>query len=778
MGPGTAFVHIVRCSATLSPSCQRTIGLACRHCSGTALPPAAPAVHTPCMSDIERAALQIRSPRTPHAPNPSPAEPSGRHGAPDGPALNAAQAAAASHGDSPLLIVAGAGSGKTRTLVHRVAALVERGVRPDRILLLTFTRRAAQEMLDRAERLAGGTAKRAQGGTFHGTAHRILRKYGPAAGLPRDFTIMDSADSADLMSLSRSSLGYGEPRGKEYGGALEQPARRFPKAQTCVTLYSRQVNTDRPVAELLEEGWPHFLAWAGDLEQLFADYVRRKTDSNLLDYDDLLLSLALLLEHGGNVGDRIRGDYDHVLVDEYQDTNPLQARILRGLCHHGRITVVGDDAQSIYAFRGATIDNIMLFPEQFSGTTIVTLEQNYRSTAPILSSSNTLISRATYRYTKQLWTERDGGEAPWLVTVRDEREQTRFIVDRLLELHEEGTPLREMAVLVRAGYLSADLEIELANRRIPYEKWGGLKFLEAAHIKDMLAFLRVLENPQDEVSWYRLLRLLPGVGDTTARSAVDALAAHGWQPLALGSARASSRATPGLRALAALIDGLRSAATPATTSQEIALIRQLYDRLLKETYDDPVPRLADLDQLEIIAVSYGSRSDFLSALALEPPAATQDLAVGGDDETDALIISTIHSAKGREWDAVFVPWTLDGVYPMARSAGSDDSIEEERRLLYVAMTRARDQLCLVYPLQSYPSRMGADFSYGQLSRFLDEGVRRTMQRITLGPDGGVPSLLQNAPLPPGTERAEVDLRSLLRGRVGLPPSKPASDGNV
>ncbi|MCU0615634.1 MAG: ATP-dependent helicase, partial [Gemmatimonadaceae bacterium] len=291
------------------------------------------------------------------------------------------------------------------------------------------------EMLDRAERLAGA-ARRVQGGTFHGIAHRILRRFGPAAGLPRDFSIMDAGDAADLMGIARTALGYGEPTRRR--GADDEPtgpARRFPRAETCLTLYSRQVNTDRPVYDLLEEGWPHFAEWAGDLEQLFVDYVRRKTDA---------------------VGDRIRAEYNHVLVDEYQDTNPLQARILRALCPHGRLTVVGDDAQSIYAFRGATIHNIMQFPAQFADTTIITLEQNYRSSAPILHSSNTLISRATVRYTKQLWTERTDGELPWLVTVRDEREQTRFIVDRLLELHEtDGIPLREIAVLVRAGYLSS-----------------------------------------------------------------------------------------------------------------------------------------------------------------------------------------------------------------------------------------------------------------------------------------------------------------------------------
>lgn len=676
-----------------------------------------------------------------------------------GPALNAAQAEAASFGDSPLLIVAGAGSGKTRTLIHRVAHLIERGVPAHRILLLTFTRRSAQEMLDRCQRLVGSASQQVNGGTFHGIAHRVLRKFGPSAGLPSDFTILDQSDAADLMGLSRAALGYADSKNQP------RSAPRFPRAETLLAMYSRQVNTDKPIADLINEHWPHFLAWVGDIEPLFHDYVRRKAERNLLDYDDLLLSWALLLEQAPTIAQHIRDQYEHVLVDEYQDTNPLQSRILRALCTHGRITVVGDDAQSIYAFRGATIRNILDFPKQFPNTHIVTLERNYRSIAPILESTNTLISRSRERYSKQLWTERDGGEAPWLVTVRDEHEQTRFVIDRLLELHDEGIPLREMAVLFRAGYLSADLEIELANRRIPFEKWGGLKFLEAAHVKDILAFLRVLENPRDEISWYRLLRLLPGVGDATARAAVEVLTQHQWEPMAIGSVRAPTRAKPGLRALAALLDGMRRVNVHAP-SEAIRLVRQLYDPILKSTYDDAPPRLADLDQLEVIAAGYADRASFLAALALEPPANTQDLAVGGDDESDALILSTVHSAKGREWDAVFVIWAADGIFPMARSADKADEVEEERRLLYVAMTRARDQLYVTYPLHSYPSRTGADFAFGQLSRFLDPGVRATMQRVAVG--------LESAPaLPAPREDPQVDLRALLRGRFGgTDPSKP------
>jgi DNA helicase-2/ATP-dependent DNA helicase PcrA len=682
--------------------------------------------------------------------------------APEGPALNAAQADAASHGDTPLLIVAGAGSGKTRTLIHRVAALIHRGVPAHRILLLTFTRRAAQEMVSRCERLVGSDSRQVQGGTFHGTAHRLLRRFGPAAGLPADFTILDQGDAGDLMGLSRSALGYGDLKNAPRG------APRFPRAETLLAIYSRHVNTGQEVADILGEQWPHFLSWTGDIERCFTDYVRRKTDRNLLDYDDLLLSWALLLEQAPPIAQQMRALYDHVLVDEYQDTNPLQSRILRGLCTNGRLTVVGDDAQSIYAFRGATIRNILDFPGQFPGTRIITLEQNYRSTAPILESTNVLISRSTERYSKRLFTERDGGEAPWLVTVRDEAAQTAFVVDRLLERHEQGTPLREMAVLFRAGYLSADLEIELANRRIPYEKWGGLKFLEAAHIKDLLAFLRLLENPRDEVSWYRLLRLLPGVGDATARAAIELLAQHQWEPMALGAVRAAARSRPGLLAIAALFDGMRRVERqdqPHSPAESIRLVRQLYDPLLQATYDDAPPRMADLDQLETIAAGYPDRTTFLATLALEPPAATQDLAVGSTDEDDALILSTVHSAKGKEWDAVFVIHASDGVFPMARLANDEAQIEEERRLLYVAMTRARHELYVTYPLHSYATRTGADFAYSQLSRFLDPGVRQTMQRVTIGepepPLHPLPGPREGAVLEP-----IVDLRALLRGRFG------------
>jgi DNA helicase-2/ATP-dependent DNA helicase PcrA len=667
--------------------------------------------------------------------------------------LNPEQAAAATHGDGPLLIIAGAGTGKTRTLICRVAHLLRSGARPERMLLLTFTRRAAQEMLVRAANMAGAASARVHGGTFHATAHRLLRRFGPAAGLSREFSIMDQGDSQDLMQLSRAQLGVA-PR-----------ERRFPRKETLHYIYSRHLNTDIPVDDIVLHELPQFSNLVDGIMKVFADYVSRKAERNLVDYDDLLLFWGALLEGPDEVARQIHSLYDHILVDEYQDTNALQARILRGMCRtHNNISVVGDDAQSIYSFRGANFRNILDFPKQFQSATTVTLERNYRSTQPILNASNALIAPAAERFTKNLWTERTGGEFPWLVAAESEREQTRYVVDRVLELHEEGTPLSEMAVLFRAGYMSADLEIELTNRRIPFEKWGGLKFLEAAHVKDVLAFLRILENPRDEVSWYRILLLLPGIGEATARAAIASLAGAAWDSAAFGRFAPPPRARAAHQSLVSLLDGLRSGAiqSQSQVSAEIGRVRTLYDDILRKRYDRPEPRLADLEQLQTIASAYPDRGAFLSAIALEPPQSTQDLAGGASSEEDVLILSTAHSAKGREWDAVFLIWAVDGWFPMARAARDRDQIEEERRLMYVAMTRARDYLSVVYPLNNYTGRMSADYSMDQLSRFIDRNVRERMTRVVAGQeptprDGGAENV-HSAPV--------MDVRALLRGRFG------------
>jgi DNA helicase-2/ATP-dependent DNA helicase PcrA len=563
---------------------------------------------------------------------------------------------------------------------------------------------------------------------------------------------MDQGDAQDLMQLARGALG------------LAKSAKRFPKKETLHYLYSRHVNTELPLDELLHREVPHFLEYEEQIVSLFADYTLRKQERNLVDYDDLLLFWATMLEASPALAARIAGLYDHVLVDEYQDTNLLQARILRGMCSaHRRITVVGDDAQSIYSFRGAHFRNILDFPRQFPGTTLVTLAQNYRSTQPILALSNVLISRAEERFTKDLWTSREGGEKPWLVTAKDEAQQTRFVVDRVLQLHEGGMPLREMAVLFRAGYMSADLEIELTNRKIPFEKWGGLKFLEAAHVKDVLAFLRVSDNPRDEVSWYRILMLMPGIGDATARGLMASMEERSWDPDAFTHLIAPPKAREAHKSLAQLLRQLRTVGSGAgddggaRVASDIMAIRALYDSILKERYDRPEARLADLDQLRTIAAGYPSRGAFLAALALDPPSSTQDLAGGSESESDALVLSTVHSAKGKEWKAVFLIWAVDGWFPSSRAVDDPDELEEERRLMYVALTRARDELAVIYPMQVYGSRRGADYSIDQRSRFLDRGVRATMQRIVVEEPGDVP--------PPESPAAPaIDLRAIMRGR--------------
>jgi DNA helicase-2/ATP-dependent DNA helicase PcrA len=666
--------------------------------------------------------------------------------------LNAEQRAAAVHKEGPLLVIAGAGTGKTRTLVYRVAHLIERGVAPERILLLTFTRRAAHEMLSRAERLVGAASSRVQGGTFHATGHRLLRQYGPAAGLARDFSIMDQGDAEDLMQLARNNLGFGKQE------------KRFPKKETLHYIYSRHLNTEQEVDAILEREYPQFVEFSREIIRIYAEYVSRKAERNLVDYDDLLLFWALMLEQSDALAEQIAGLYDHILVDEYQDTNLLQARVLRGMCRkHRNITVVGDDAQSVYSFRGASFRNILDFPKQFQGAQVIALEQNYRSVQPILDATNTLISRALERFTKNLWTERVGGGAPWLVTARDEQQQTRFVVDRILELHEEGTPLEEIAVLVRAGYMSADLEIELTNRKIPFDKWGGLKFLEAAHVKDVLAFLRVLENPRDEVSWYRILMLLPGIGDVTARAMMDAMEKSSWDPGAFADFDPPARARDAHRALSGLLQRLRSRRRSAEDAggiaEDIDEIRKLYDGILAERYDRSEPRQADLDQLRVIAAGYPSRAAFLAALALEPPSNTQDFANASDADDDALVISTVHSAKGKEWDAVFVIWAVDGWFPSSRAIDDDEELEEERRLMYVAMTRARNHLAVTYPLNVYATRRGQDYSIDQLSRFIDRGVREKMQRVVPKDEGEA-----GPAAAPVAQGPALDLRALMRSR--------------
>ena len=636
--------------------------------------------------------------------------------------LNDEQRQAVEHADGPLLVVAGAGSGKTWTLACRVAHLVDRGVPPERILLLTFTRRAAREMLSRAEALTGDRGLgRVWGGTFHATANRLLRSHGRALGLPPDFTVLDRADTADLMDLIRGELQLGEGE------------RRFPRKETLADVYSRTVNAGTKLAEVLEREYPWCAEELEGIRAIFERYTERKRGTNALDYDDLLLFWHALARHPA-AGPAIAAGFDHVLVDEYQDTNALQADILAALKPDGAgLMVVGDDAQAIYAFRSATVRNILEFPERFPGTTVIKLERNYRSTRPILDATNAVIALSPQRHEKTLWTEREGGALPLLLTCVDERDQADAVCRSILEHRERGTPLKEQAVLFRAGHHSDVLEVELTRRNIPFVKYGGLKFLESAHVKDALAVLRIADNPRDEVSWFRVLKLLDRVGPAGARRVMGAigLLAPG-DPMTRFIQQAIAVPAPArveLDGLRALFGDLGDDVPPAT---QVERVRRFLEPLLRRRYDDAEPRLRDLEQLEQLAAGFPTRERFVTDLTLDPPVSTSDLAGPPHLDEDYVVLSTIHSAKGGEWDVVHVIHAADGMIPSDMAAGDAEQIEEERRLFYVALTRARDELLVTFPLRYHRSNRGLEDRhwYAQLTRFLPQEVRARFEATT------------------------------------------------
>ena len=643
--------------------------------------------------------------------------------------LNPAQLAAVTSGDGPVLVIAGAGTGKTWTLACRVAYLIEQGVPPERILLLTFSRRAAREMLSRAGRLVNRDATgKVWGGTFHAIANRLLRLHGRPLGLSPDFTVLDQADMADLMDLIRG----------EQHPARDRRERRFPRKDTLVAIYSRLGNAGEALSTVLERAFPWCIEDADGIRAIFAEYMRRKRAQNVLDYDDLLLYWrALGSTPAGQVAAR---HFEHVLVDEYQDTNPLQAQILQSLRAENRnLMVVGDDAQAIYAFRAASVRNILDFPSQFPGSLRITLEQNYRSTRPILDVSNAVIAHARERFAKDLWPVRPGGARPVLLTCADENEQSVHVCEQILEHREESVPLRRQAVLFRSGHHSDVLELELTRRNIPFVKYGGLKFLESAHIKDVLAVLRVLENPRDEVSWFRVLQLLDGVGPAAARSIMSALGlrAAGSAPLhrlVESPPRVPEAAQESFDKLRQAFADCVSEAGTLPPSAEIARIRRFCEPIIQHRYSSPQARLQDLDQLEQVAGAHATRGRFLSELALDPPTSTSDLAGPPLLDEDYLILSTVHSAKGGEWDVVHVIHAADGMIPSDMATGDKDEIEEERRLFYVALTRARDNLYVYFALRFYRRPRGLDDAhhFAQLTRFLPEPVQSLFERRTAG----------------------------------------------
>jgi DNA helicase-2/ATP-dependent DNA helicase PcrA len=637
--------------------------------------------------------------------------------------LNPEQRRAVEHGAAgpgpfaPLLVIAGAGSGKTNTLAHRVAHLIVEGADPRRILLMTFSRRAASEMTKRVERIArkvlGDSAgimtdALAWAGTFHGIGARLLREHADQIGLDAGFTIHDREDSADLMNLIRHERGFSKTE------------KRFPTKGTCLAIYSRCVNAETAIEQVLGTSFPWCAGWASELKELFAAYVEAKQRQNVLDYDDLLLYWAQTMSDQA-LADDIGGRFDHVLVDEYQDTNRLQSSILLALKPGGHgLTVVGDDAQSIYSFRAATVRNILDFPSQFSPPAdIITLDRNYRSTKTILAAANGVIDLAKERFTKNLWTERTSGAKPRLVTVRDEADQARCIVETILENRESGTLLKQQAVLFRTSSHSGPLEIELTRRNIPFVKFGGLKFLDAAHIKDMLALLRFVENPRDRVAGFRLMHLIPGVGPTSAQRVLDHMADAPDPIAALAQALAPPRAGEDWKSFVSVVANLCQSNWPA----DLERARLWYEPHLDRIHEDAETRRADLIQLEQIAGGYPSRERFLTELTLDPPDATSDQAGVPLLDEDYLILSTIHSAKGQEWKSVYVLNVVDGCMPSDLGAGTSAELEEERRLLYVAMTRAKDDLHLVVPQRFFTHgqhAQGDRHVYASRTRFIPD----------------------------------------------------------
>lgn len=680
--------------------------------------------------------------------------------------LNEAQRGAAMYGlgrdeeNGPLLVIAGAGTGKTNTLAHRVAHLLAEGGDPDRLLLLTFSRRGADEMCRRVQRIAGQVSARhsrlvsggfAWAGTFHSVGARLLREYAGRIGIDPAFTIHDREDSADLMNLVRHELSFSS-RGK-----------RFPLKGTCLAIYSAVVNTQADLAEVLQSTFPWCAEWAEDLKRLFLAYVEAKQAQQVLDYDDLLLYWAQMVGEA-DLAREVGGRFTHVLVDEYQDTNRLQAAILLAMKPDGKgLTVVGDDAQSIYRFRGATVRNILDFPQQFTPPgQVITLERSYRSTQPILAAANEVIAQARERYSKELWSERVSAQKPQLVSVRDEVDQAGYVVEQILARRENGTLLKAQAVLFRTASHSARLEIELTRRNIPFVKFGGLKFLEARHIKDVLAILRWAQNLRDRVSGFRAIQLLPGIGPKTAGRILDNLQTAPPGCALLAEQPVPESAQPVWQDFVRLLEGLADTAAWPTPLEKVA---QWYETQMDRLFEDAEVRQGDIQQLARIAATYPSHERFLTELTLDPPDATSDESGAPLRDEDYLTLSTIHSAKGREWSAVAMLNVVDGCLPSDLATGSEDEIEEERRLLYVGMTRAKDHLELLVPQRFYTASAGGSGDrhvYANRTRFIPNGLLKHFEERAW-PVPVVPGFDEWKAQNPVEDGSRVDLAARMRG---------------
>jgi DNA helicase II / ATP-dependent DNA helicase PcrA len=632
--------------------------------------------------------------------------------------LNPAQFDAVTLSDGPVLVIAGAGSGKTRTLVYRLAYLVEHGVAPWNILLLTFTRKASQEMLHRASQLIDRPLQQVAGGTFHAVCHGWLRRYGSRLGYDTGFTLLDRHDQGDLVRLMRDRL------------EIKASPGQFPRRETLVEIFGALVNKDLDLENLMNREYPQFSSQIAAIATLNDLYLQHKREHHLLDYDDLLLEGRRLLTEHEDLRLELSQRYQYIMVDEYQDTNRLQSEIVKLLAFtHDNVMAVGDDSQSIYSFRGANFRNIMDFPRLFPGARIIKLEENYRSSQPILDLTNTIIAQASEKYTKCLFTQKKEGPKPVLVQAGSENEQSRLICEAVAELANQGLTLHNMAVLFRSAYHSFDLEIELLRQQIPFMKFGGFKFMESAHIKDLLAHLRVAANPRDSLSWNRLLQLVPGIGKKSAQKFLAQLSQGEFSlDLALQalSTQKSAKTRAGLEPLVELLQQLRNPDLAPATRLNLAL--SYYEPILKTHFDDYPKRLRDLEHLLTITARYRVLGDFLNDLTLEPPNSMAEIAA---DPGEYLTLSTIHSAKGLEWDAVFIIWAAEGRFPSTYSQEREEELEEERRLMYVAATRARQYLYITYPLVSYSRYLGTTFN--TISRFVRDLPQSLLEPMKVEP---------------------------------------------
>ena len=618
--------------------------------------------------------------------------------------LNASQFEAASAVNGCYLIIAGAGTGKTRTLVFRVARLIELGYDPSSILLLTFTRKAANEMMKRSSMLLDDRCSKIRGGTFHSFANLTLRKYAKVIGLDSSFTILDQSDSSDVINLIRSQDGF------------ITKEKRFPNKQTLNKVFSLSVNTGKKVEEIIENDYPHFIPLLDkilEIQKIFTEYKRR---NNLLDYDDLLVYLREFLNKGGPAVKALLSEIKFVMVDEYQDTNHLQSEIVKGLAQYSKnVMVVGDDSQSIYSFRGADFHNIMQFPKLFDDVKIIKLEENYRSVQSILDFANRINEAAVEKYKKDLYSRRGSGQLPNIVAASNENLQSKFIVEKILDLREEGVPLKDIAVLFRSSFFSFDLELELSKANVPFQKFGGMKFVETAHIKDVMAFLRIVVNPKDVISWYRVLLLHEGIGPKTAQRILDELATSRI------TIKAEPDQQPGFKyqklgPLFYLLYELQK--KKLLPSEMVQRVYDYYYDLFKANYDDWNKRKKDLEIFQNIVENYTSVDSLLSDMAIEPIIESVVDVEATDKEEEYVTLSTIHSAKGLEWHSVFIIHAVEGYFPSARSIESLETLEEERRLMYVASTRAKNNLFITYPMNMYDREAGMTLS--KPSRFISD----------------------------------------------------------